>query len=102
EFNPRSDEVAGGVLDVISFGLRLSSLVLIRPRHRKVMILDEPFKNIRGDVYRSRIRSMIDQLSKKLNVQFILNIDLDTYPEFRLGKVIEIEEKYLPVRREVN
>lgn len=89
EFDPK-DEMGGGVLEVAAFALRLSALVLTRPKARRIMILDEPFKNIRGEEYRSRVRDLIISLSEELEVQFILNIDTDVYPEFEIGKVIRL------------
>lgn len=91
EFSPK-DEVGVGVLDVVSFALRLSAILLTRPPVRKIMILDEPFKNLRGKQYRKKVRDLIVQLSEELGVQFIINIDIDSYPEFELGKVIQIGE----------
>lgn len=83
-------QAGGGAIDVASFALRLSCLILQRPVLRRVLILDEPFKNIRGKIYRRRVRALIEDLSKELGVQFILNVDSDAYPEFLLGKVVEI------------
>ena len=50
----------------------------------------EPFRNIRGQEYRERVRDLVVQLAEELGVQFIINIDTDVYPEFELGKVIRL------------
>ena len=89
EFDPLREE-AGGVLDVAAFGLRLSAIMLTRPPLRRVMILDEPFTSIRGREYRERIRDLVVQLAEELDVQFIINIDIESFPEFMAGKIIEL------------
>lgn len=83
-------EVGGGVLEVVAFALRVSMIILSQPPVRKIMILDEPFKNIRGQEYRSRVRDMIIMLSEELDIQFLINIDTDVYSEFSIGKVITL------------
>lgn len=85
------DSAGGGVIDVAAFALRLSCLILSRPQLRRVLILDEPFKALRGVDYRERVAGMIKSLSTDLGVQFILNIDIEAYPEFELGKVVELD-----------
>jgi len=90
-FDDPINQIGGGVCDVAAFALRLSCIILNRPPKRRVVVLDEPFKDIRGKQFRERVRTLVLQLSKELDIQFILNIDLDVYPEFALGKVIEIE-----------
>jgi len=90
-FDDPLNQISGGVCDVAAFALRLSCILLGRPPNRRVVILDEPFSNIRGKYNRERIRNLLLELSEELNIQFILNIDLDVYPEFALGKVIEME-----------
>lgn len=86
------NQAGGGPVDVAAFALRLACLVLMRPALRKVLVLDEPFAKIRGKHYRERVRNLILQLADELDIQFILNIDIDAYPEFALGKVVEIQE----------
>lgn len=83
-------QVGGGPIDVAAFALRLACLILQRPPLRPVLILDEPFRNIRGKAYRHRVRTLLETLSKEMGVQFILNVDADSYPEFLLGKIVEL------------
>jgi len=90
-FDDPLNQVSGGVCDVAAFALKLSCILLGRPPNRRVEILDEPFSNIRGKQNRERVRSLLFQLAEELGIQFVLNIDLDVYPEFALGKVIEME-----------
>ncbi len=84
------NESGGGVIDVAAFALRLACLVLEKPQRRRVLILDEPFTKIRGKENRRRMRGLLESLARDFNVQMILNIDGDSYPEFLLGKVIEV------------
>ena len=84
------NEVGGGVIDVAALALRLSAVLLSRPRRRRLLVLDEPLKNVRGVDNRERVRRMLLGLAEELGVQIFLNIDVDAYPEFALGKVVEI------------
>lgn len=61
----------GGVKDVASFALRLSSILLSKPRVRKIIVLDEPFKFLSED-YTLRVRAMLDRLASELKVQFVI------------------------------
>ena len=66
------NEDSGGVCDVAAFALRLSCMVLIKPPLQRTLILDEPFKNVHSEEYRSNIRHMLNQLAKQFKVQFIM------------------------------
>jgi DNA repair exonuclease SbcCD ATPase subunit len=80
-------EVGGGVIDVAALALRLSCILLAKPAVRKVLVLDEPFRFVRGEENRARTCEMLKRLSADLGVQVILNTDV---PEFRLGSVVEL------------
>ena len=79
-------EAGGGVVDVAAFALRLSSILLTRPVLRKVMILDEPFKNLSAE-YHSRIRSLLITLSKELGVQIVLVTHIQA---LKIGKIYDL------------
>lgn len=83
-------EVGGGITDIVGFSLRLAALCMQRPPLRRVLILDEPFKAVRGKHYRARVRSLLLTLAKELGVQFICCVDHVAYPEFMVGKVVEV------------
>ena len=85
------NEIGGGVIDVASFALRVACLMLARPKRRRLLVLDEPLKNVRGLQNRQRVRDMLEKLADDLDMQIVLNVDLDAYPEFGLGKVVVIE-----------
>lgn len=63
----------GGVVDLVSMALRLSMWTLARPSTRPVLILDEPMKWLKGKEYPVRGAEMIQQFSRKLGVQIIMN-----------------------------
>jgi len=67
EYSPK--EVGGGVLDVISFCLRLG-LVLLKG-YSPILILDEPFRYLSRDL-RPKVRTLLERLSDELNVQIIM------------------------------
>lgn len=65
----------GGAVDVAAFALRISSWSMRRPRSRNVMILDEPFKHLKGLDANRRVLEMIRQVSQKLKLQIIMVSD---------------------------
>ena len=80
------NEIGGGVVDVAALALRLTCILLSRPRLRRCVVLDEPFKCIRGVENRARTRQMLTQLSEELGFQVILSTDIK---EFQLGTVVD-------------
>ena len=88
ELDDPMNEVGGGVIDVASLGLRLACLVMTRPRLRRLLVLDEPWKNLRGVDYRRRVKTMLLRLAEELDVQFVINTDI---PEFQLGYVVDLD-----------
>ena len=77
---------SGGVCEVAAFALRLSCLVLSKPRLRKVILFDEPFKSISGD-YLDNVRTLINKLSEEFGVQFIIVTHIS---QLETGKVIRL------------
>lgn len=65
------DASGGGVVDVVSFALRIAFFLLTSPKPRKVLILDEPFKFVSRDL-QPRIGALITELSETLGIQFII------------------------------
>lgn len=77
---------SGGVLDVASFALRLSCLVLHRPKLRPFLALDEPFKNISEEGgYRENMSELLLKLSKDFGIQMLNVTHID---EYKIGKVV--------------
>jgi len=81
------DASSGGVLDVAGFALRLSALMLSKPQCRKLLILDEPFKNLHGEQFRKNIKTLLTKLSKDFKVQIVLVTGIE---DFHIGNVISL------------
>lgn len=64
-------EVGGGVIDVVSIGLRLVLWVLSNPRSSPVFVLDEPFRFVSRDLT-SSIMVMLHELVKTFGLQIIM------------------------------
>jgi len=86
EYDPKEGS-AGGVIDVAAFGLRLACLLLQTPQRRKVLIMDEPFKNINGEANQERAGALIEALAEETGVQMIIVTD-DEW--LKVGKVVHI------------
>jgi hypothetical protein len=69
------NETGGGLLDIISLALRIVMWSLKLPRSRKLLLLDEPFRNLLGDDDQVARRALVvlNELSKKLEMQMIMN-----------------------------
>jgi len=78
---------AGGLVDVISFALRLSCLLLTNPSRRRLLVLDEPFKMLSRE-YRPAVREMMEAVSEEFSVQ-ILYVTHAT--ELVAGEVVELD-----------
>lgn len=86
KFHP-TDSSGGGVVDVASFALRLSCIMLRLPQYRRVVILDEPFKHLDAS-HRLRVRMMLEMLAEELGMQFILSTHMKS---LQTGTIIELE-----------
>lgn len=84
------DEQGGGLLDVLSFALRVVMWSLEKPRSRPVFVMDEPFR------YCGKLTSlagnMMKEISQKLGIQIIMVTHEDS--------LSEIADKSWLVRRE--
>jgi len=65
------DAAGGGVLDVAAFALRLAALTLSRPRRRKLLVLDEPFRHLSSD-FRPAVRRLLELLAAETGTQIIM------------------------------
>lgn len=84
----RPRAVGGGVKDVASLALRLAVLLLSKPRPRKLLILDEPFKHVSAD-HMPLVRDLVMSLSQEFGIQFIM---VTHKKHLRVGKVITLGE----------
>ncbi len=66
------DELGGGMLDTISFALRIVLWSLQNPRSSNTLVLDEPFKFVGQDELLDRAGSMLREISQRMNLQFII------------------------------
>lgn len=66
------DMVAGGALDVAAFGCRLVAVMTCLPPRRRVLFLDEPFKNVQGEPFRSNLPGMLAILADDFKFQFVM------------------------------
>jgi DNA repair exonuclease SbcCD ATPase subunit len=79
-------QTSGGVLDVSSFALRLTQLVLSQPQSRKLLVLDEAFKQV-SEKRISQMAKLLETLNRDLGVQIILATH---NPSLEIGKVVEL------------
>lgn len=64
-----------GAVDVAAFALRIAIWSMGSPRTRNTIILDEPFKHLKGYEENKRVLNMVNELSRKLNLQIIMVSD---------------------------
>ena len=74
----------GGVVDVASFALRLSNLMLSRPPLRRFIAMDEPFRFVHVE-YRERLEDLLNTLAEEMGVQFLM-----VSREMVAGKVVRV------------
>jgi len=70
KFSPRTD-VGGGVIDVVSFAMRIVLWALTNNKTNPTFILDEPFKHLSSE-YVEAASSMLRKVSSLLKVQIIM------------------------------
>jgi DNA repair exonuclease SbcCD ATPase subunit len=86
ELDPTDDMMSIGVVDLASFALRLSCLMIKLPKLRRVLILDEPMKFVDKQA-RPRIAELLETLAEELDMQFLIATH-DS--EFIIGKVEQV------------
>lgn len=82
------EAAGGGVVDVAAFALRVACMTLSKPRIRSLLVLDEPFRFVSRN-YRERLRDLIQTLSERLEIQFVIVTHID---ELELGKVVRLSD----------
>jgi DNA repair exonuclease SbcCD ATPase subunit len=87
EVDPRT-ACGGGILDVAAFALRLACLVMTRPKPRRLLVLDEPFRSLQpAEYYHPRVSELLESLADELKVQFVI---VSHEEELQIGKVIQV------------
>lgn len=81
------DGMGGGVIDIASLALRLACITLRKPKGRKLLVLDEPFKNVNGSANRDRAAALLLTLAEEFGVQIIMTTGYDW---LQIGKVVKI------------
>lgn len=80
--------VGGGVIDVAAFALRLAAMLLLKPPVQRVLVADEPMKNVNGEGNRERVRELLMFLPAKLGVQIIMSTG---YPWLECGEIVRMK-----------
>ena len=83
----------GGVIDVAAFALRAASWSMMHPRTRPILILDEPFGDLKGRDANRRVLEMVKEVSKELDLQIIMVSD-ERIPR---EQIIEMTDKVFEV-----
>ena len=77
-----------GAVDVAAFALRIASWSMAKPHSRNTIILDEPFRFLSVD-YQEKASIMLQTLSQKLGIQFIIITHEQTLTE-HADKVFQV------------
>lgn len=80
------DYDSGAVCEIAGFALRLACLMLSKPKLRKLIVMDEPFKALSVE-YWETTRLMLDKLAEDFGIQIIM---VTHNPFLKTGKVIEL------------
>lgn len=76
----------GGMVDVAAFALRAACLMLHRPRVRRLLVLDEPFRFVSAE-FQDNVRQMLEGLAADLGMQIIMVTHNEAY---ETGTVIHL------------
>lgn len=73
EIDPSSS--GGGAQDIASFALRVASWSMRTPRNNNVLLLDEPFKHLKGESANEAMLSVVKQISERIGIQVVMISD---------------------------
>ena len=62
----------GGAVDVAAFAFRVAAWAMNPSKGRNVLILDEPFKHLKGEAANIRMLEMVREVSKRMGLQIIM------------------------------
>ena len=98
------EEEGGGKLDIISLGLRLAGLLLFTPELNRVLILDEPLKNLSTNetsakAFRQRTAEFLKTICQEYGIQIIMTTHDKAFVDIADKKfVVELgEDSYATV-----
>jgi len=66
-----ADAHGGGLVNIVSVIYQILVLSLVKPRQRRVLFLDEPFRNV-SEEYLEATAEFVRQLNEKLGIQIVL------------------------------
>jgi len=69
ELSPMTS-VGGGVVDIVSFALRVAAISMSKGRVRPLLLMDEPFKHLSVDL-QSQASMVLEELAEKIGLQII-------------------------------
>lgn len=73
---PAIGNVGGGVIDITSLALRIAYLSMRQDKKvRPLLILDEPFSQLKGEMANLHALAVLQEISKNLNIQVIMISD---------------------------
>lgn len=81
------NEDSGGVVDIVSFALRVCDILLTKPEVDRILVLDEPFRFV-SKKHRPAVRELLENVSESFDMQIIL---VTHQEEYITGKVIRLE-----------
>lgn len=88
EFDEPIGEVGGGMIEVANFALRVAEIVMTGKR--RLIVDDEPLRNVHGRENRERLVELLPALCRELDFQMIFATGLEwLHPA---GKVVEIKK----------
>lgn len=70
EYEVPVEDVGFGVRDVAAFALRVAA-VLVRPKRRRLVVLDESFRHIHNESVAERVKALLETVADKLKIQII-------------------------------
>lgn len=79
KYSPK-DEKGGGIIDVISFALRVVLWTIREPKSENVLILDEPFKMISPHIA-DFLGEMLKEISQQLGLQIVMVTQNEVHAE---------------------
>lgn len=79
---------SGGQLNVAAFGLQVACLILARPAKRRLLLFDEPMRDVNGKEYQDRVKNVLVQLTEEMGLQMIISSDRDWQ---KIDNVVEME-----------
>lgn len=88
EVDPTGASGIGQVV-VAALALRVAAVLLVRPALRRLLVMDEPLRQINGAEYQERVAGLLLGLAEELDFQFLIASD-EAWMKF--GKVVEIGE----------